>query len=58
MDVRQREGQYINKSLLTLGHVIYKLSEMNTRTGGAGTGTTGEDASTAIQNHAHIPVRR
>jgi len=25
---RQREGQYINKSLLTLGHVVYKLAEL------------------------------
>jgi centromeric protein E len=29
--VRQKEGQYINKSLLTLGHVIYKLAEMSTK---------------------------
>eukprot|EP00571_Detonula_confervacea_P003675 CAMPEP_0172317754 /NCGR_PEP_ID=MMETSP1058-20130122/32642_1 /TAXON_ID=83371 /ORGANISM="Detonula confervacea, Strain CCMP 353" /LENGTH=924 /DNA_ID=CAMNT_0013032383 /DNA_START=62 /DNA_END=2836 /DNA_ORIENTATION=+ len=29
--VRQKEGQYINKSLLTLGHVVHKLSEMSTR---------------------------
>ena len=28
---RQKEGQYINKSLLTLGHVIHKLSEISTR---------------------------
>jgi len=27
--VRQKEGQYINKSLLTLGHVVHKLSEMS-----------------------------
>ena len=26
---RAKEGQFINKSLLTLGHVIYKLSEMS-----------------------------
>ena len=25
---RQKEGSYINKSLLTLTHVIYKLSEV------------------------------
>jgi len=25
--VRKKEGHYINKSLLTLGHVIWKLSE-------------------------------
>ncbi|KAL9183404.1 hypothetical protein ACHAXT_005191 [Thalassiosira profunda] len=29
--VRQKEGQYINKSLLTLGHVVHKLSEMGAR---------------------------
>jgi centromeric protein E len=29
--VRQKEGQYINKSLLTLGHVVHKLSEMSAR---------------------------
>lgn len=29
--VRQKEGQYINKSLLTLGHVVHKLSEMSSR---------------------------
>ena len=28
---RQKEGQYINKSLLTLGHVIHKLSEISSR---------------------------
>jgi len=27
--VRQKEGQYINKSLLTLGHVVHKLSEIS-----------------------------
>ena len=29
--VRQKEGQYINKSLLTLGHVVHKLSDMSAR---------------------------
>jgi len=29
--VRQKEGQYINKSLLTLGHVVHKLSEMSSK---------------------------
>ena len=29
--VRQKEGQYINKSLLTLGHVVHKLSDMGAR---------------------------
>jgi len=62
-NVRQREGQYINKSLLTLGHVIYKLSEMNNRAGGGG-GNGGIDVddggsvqATNIMNNAHIPVR-
>ena len=27
--VRAKEGQFINKSLLTLGHVVHKLSEMS-----------------------------
>jgi len=26
---RQKEGQYINKSLLTLGHVVWKLAELS-----------------------------
>ena len=29
--VRQKEGQFINKSLLTLGHVVHKLSEISAR---------------------------
>eukprot|EP00956_Cyclotella_meneghiniana_P014035 scaffold20782_cov55-Cyclotella_meneghiniana.AAC.4 len=29
--VRQKEGNYINKSLLTLGHVVHKLSEISAR---------------------------
>lgn len=28
---RQKEGQYINKSLLTLGHVVYKLAEASSK---------------------------
>ena len=31
--MRKKEGQYINKSLLTLGHVIRKLSDMSTNGG-------------------------
>jgi len=30
---RQKEGQYINKSLLTLGHVVYKLAELSSKRG-------------------------
>ncbi len=30
---RQKEGQYINKSLLTLGHVVYKLAEISSKEG-------------------------
>ena len=41
---RQREGQYINKSLLTLGHVIYKLAELR------------KDKS-SYDDSIHIPVR-
>ena len=33
---RQKEGQYINKSLLTLGHVVYKLAEASTKKDGDG----------------------
>jgi len=28
---RQKEGQYINKSLLTLGHVVWKLAELSSK---------------------------
>ena len=34
--VRQMEGQYINKSLLTLGHVVYKLAEASSKKGDSG----------------------
>ena len=30
---RQKEGQYINKSLLTLGHVVYKLADASSKGG-------------------------
>ena len=30
---RQKEGQYINKSLLTLGHVVYKLADASSKSG-------------------------
>ena len=45
--LRQKEGQYINKSLLTLGHVIHKLSEMSSR----------EVISDGKGNQEHIPYR-
>jgi centromeric protein E len=43
---RQKEGQYINKSLLTLGHVIYKLAEASLKA---------EDGKSSTDN-LHIPV--
>ncbi len=43
---RQKEGQYINKSLLTLGHVVYKLAEISSKSGRDGRAV---DAT-------HIPV--
>ena len=44
---RQKEGQYINKSLLTLGHVVYKLAEVSSK--GGANGGRAVDAT-------HIPV--
>jgi len=50
---RQKEGQYINKSLLTLGHVVHKLSDMGAReTKGAAPGSSVVPAS-----KEHIPYR-
>jgi centromeric protein E len=46
--MRQKEGQYINKSLLTLGHVIYKLAEVSSK--GGANGGRAIDAT-------HIPYR-
>jgi hypothetical protein len=43
---RQKEGQYINKSLLTLGHVIYKLAEASLKN---------ENGKSTTDN-LHIPV--
>ncbi|KAL7521682.1 hypothetical protein ACHAWX_006356 [Stephanocyclus meneghinianus] len=48
--VRQKEGQYINKSLLTLGHVVHKLSEVSAR---AEKGSN----SLLIPPKEHIPYR-
>lgn len=44
---RQKEGQYINKSLLTLGHVIHKLSEISSR----------EKKESLTRVKDHIPYR-
>ena len=51
--VRQKEGQYINKSLLTLGHVVHKLSEMSARN------AKGKDGASlpSIAPKEHIPYR-
>lgn len=48
--VRQKEGQYINKSLLTLGHVVHKLSEMSAR-------AEKESNSLMLPPKEHIPYR-
>jgi len=45
--VRKKEGHYINKSLLTLGHVIWKLSERSSPEADAATNS----------NKNHIPYR-
>jgi centromeric protein E len=57
--VRQKEGQYINKSLLTLGHVVHKLSEMSSRVvEGGGTGTSSSSSSLSMMGpNEHIPYR-
>jgi len=49
---RLKEGQYINKSLLTLGHVVYKLAEASSKreSNGGGGGSNGLD-------NLHIPYR-
>ncbi|KAL7434033.1 hypothetical protein ACHAXH_004023 [Discostella pseudostelligera] len=53
--LRQKEGQYINKSLLTLGHVVHKLSEVSSRAVG------GDGSNSTTNNHnitnEHIPYR-
>lgn len=48
--IRQKEGQYINKSLLTLGHVVHKLSEMSAR-------AEKESSSLMLPPKEHIPYR-
>jgi centromeric protein E len=42
---RKKEGQYINKSLLTLGHVVYKLAEISSKSIGG-----------RVVDATHIPV--
>ena len=54
--VRQKEGQYINKSLLTLGHVVHKLSEMSSREKGGGGGSLSSSLSMMAPSE-HIPYR-
>jgi hypothetical protein len=54
--VRQKEGQYINKSLLTLGHVVHKLSEMSSR-GKVGGVASSESALSRMAPNEHIPYR-
>ena len=50
--VRQKEGQYINKSLLTLGHVVHKLSEMSKNNNSSSSSPGG-----LIPPNEHIPYR-
>jgi len=45
---KQKEGQYINKSLLTLGHVIWKLAKLS------GKKTDGDGN---VLDTTHIPYR-
>jgi len=45
---RQKEGQYINKSLLTLGHVVWKLAELSKGKG---------DGEVNNLDTTHIPYR-
>ena len=52
--VRQKEGQYINKSLLTLGHVVHKLSEMSARNA---KGKDGSNTLPSVAPKEHIPYR-
>jgi len=47
---RKKEGQYINKSLLTLGNVVWKLAELSTNR----SGSDREDVSNL--DSVHIPV--
>ena len=48
--VRQKEGQYINKSLLTLGHVVHKLSDMSMK-------EQQQNGSAVATAKEHIPYR-
>lgn len=43
---RLKEGQYINKSLLTLGHVVYKLAEASSK----------RESNGGSVDNLHIPV--
>jgi len=52
---RQKEGQYINKSLLTLGHVVHKLSEISLRAEQQQNNSGGPSITPTIKEH--IPYR-
>lgn len=52
---RQKEGQYINKSLLTLGHVVHKLSEISLRAEQQQNNSGGPSITPIIKEH--IPYR-
>jgi len=45
---RQKEGTYINKSLLTLGHVVYKLAEISMK--------KDKEGGNGMVDTTHIPV--
>jgi len=49
---RQKEGTYINKSLLTLGHVVYKLAEISMKKDKEGDG-----GGNGMVDTTHIPYR-
>ena len=53
--IRKKEGHYINKSLLTLGHVIWKLSERAEDSRADDAGNIASDKTTVGNNH--IPYR-
>ena len=53
---RQKEGTYINKSLLTLGHVVYKLAEISMKKDKEGGGNDNVSGSGMVDT-THIPYR-
>ena len=54
---RKKEGQYINKSLMTLGHVIYKLSEISAKMEKYNRKNNVVDSDDHLKALTHIPVR-